>query len=404
MKILQINVVCGVSSTGRITTDLYKALEEKGHQCLIAYGRGQAPKGINTYKIGNNIDNFFHVARTRLFDKHGFGSKKSTLDLVKKIESYNPDIIHLHNLHGYFLNLEILFAYLSKINKPIVWTLHDCWAFTGHCSHFDYIKCDKWKKECYNCPQKLTYPKSIFFDNSKSNYVFKKQLFNSMKNLHIITVSKWLNNVTQQSFLGKYPNITISNGLDLDIFKVENDFKLKEKYGIEDKFVILGVSHYWNKKKGFDDFIQLSKKISSDSVIILVGVNKKQMKNLPNNVIGIEKTDSIETLIHFYSNSDLLLNLSYEETFGMVSLEAMSCGLPVVTYNTTANPELIGNKCGYIVEAANIDEIIKTIEEVKKIGKNHFSNHCIEHVKMNYKKSDTFEKIINLYEEILSNS
>jgi len=176
MKVLQINSFCGYGSTGKIATDIYKVLEEQGHECLIAYGRGIAPKEINSIKIGTNFDNYMHVAKTRLFDKHGFASTKATKEFIKKAKEYDPDVIHLHNIHGYYINIELLFNYLKEANKPVIWTLHDCWAFTGHCSHFDYIGCDKWKRECSICKQKNEYPTSIFMDNSKLNYEKKKKI------------------------------------------------------------------------------------------------------------------------------------------------------------------------------------------------------------------------------------
>ena len=189
MKVLQINSVCGVGSTGRIATDLYKVLEEQGHECVIAYGRGTAPEGIKTIKIGTDFDNYMHVAKTRIFDKHGFGSTKATKEFIEKVKAYDPDVIHLHNIHGYYINIEILFNYLKEANKKVIWTLHDCWAFTGHCSHFDYIGCDKWKDECEKCPQKKEYPSSILKDNSNWNYEKKKQIFTSVNNMTIVTPS-----------------------------------------------------------------------------------------------------------------------------------------------------------------------------------------------------------------------
>ena len=190
MKVLQINSVCGVGSTGRIATDLYKVLEEQGHKCKIAYGRGTAPEGIDSIKIGSNLDNYYHVFKTRVFDKHGFGSVNATKKFIEEVKDYDPDIIHLHNIHGYYINIEILFNYLKEANKPVIWTLHDCWAFTGHCSYFDYVGCNKWKSGCYNCEQKGEYPSSKVLDNSKLNYEKKKELFTSVKNMTIVTPSK----------------------------------------------------------------------------------------------------------------------------------------------------------------------------------------------------------------------
>ncbi|WP_346962031.1 glycosyltransferase, partial [Clostridium sp.] len=272
MKVLQINSVCGVGSTGRIATDLYKALEEQGHECLIAYGRGTAPKGIKSIKIGKDLDNYLHVAKTRIFDKHGFESTKATKKFIRKVEEYDPDIIHLHNIHGYYINIELLFNYLKRSNKAIVWTLHDCWAFTGHCAYFDYAGCGKWKDGCSNCEQKKEYPSSILFDNSKFNYENKRRLFTSVNNMIITTPSKWLARIVEESFLGKYPVNVINNGIDLSVFR-KSKSNVRKKYLLEDKKVILGVATVWDKRKGFNDFIKLSKVIDEDYRIVLIGLD-----------------------------------------------------------------------------------------------------------------------------------
>lgn len=366
MKVLQINSVCGFGSTGRIATDLYKVLEEQGHECVIAYGRGEAPKGIKTIKIGSKIDNYIHVVKTRIFDKHGFSSTKATKKFIEKVKEYNPDIIHLHNIHGYYINIEILFNYLKEAKKPVIWTLHDCWAFTGHCCYFDYIGCDKWKKGCNGCVQKREYPSSSLIDNSEFNYLKKKELFTSIKDMKIITPSKWLANLVKQSFLGKYEVEVINNGIDLDIFKpTKGDFR--KEYNLEGKFIILGVANIWDKRKGFDIFLELSKKLSKDKVIVLVGLNKKQLKNLPKNIIGITRTNNVKQLAEIYTEADVFLNPTLEDNFPTVNLEALACGTTVVTYNTGGCRETIDNDCGMIIRDNSINSILEIIN-IKNIG------------------------------------
>ena len=218
MKVLQINSVCGIGSTGRIATDLHSILKEQGHESYIAYARDEAKNCDNAIKIGNKTDNYVHVAQTRLFDKHGLGSYYATKKFIKQIEELNPDIIHLHNMHGYYINIQLLFEYLKKANKPVVWTLHDCWAFTGHCSHFDYIGCKQWKSKCVQCEQKKEYPKNIAISRVKKNYEMKNLLFNGIKNMTIVTPSQWLADLVQQSFLKDYPIKVINNGIDLNVF------------------------------------------------------------------------------------------------------------------------------------------------------------------------------------------
>lgn len=402
MKVLQINSVCGVGSTGRIATDLYKVLEEQGHECVIAYGRGTAPEGIKTIKIGTDFDNYMHVAKTRLFDKHGFGSTKATKKFIEKVKEYDPDIIHLHNIHGYYVNVEVLFDYLKKSGKKVVWTFHDCWAFTGHCCYFEYNMCNKWKSNCRNCIQLKEYPKSILFDNSKDNYLIKKKLFEYNKYLTIVSVSEWLKNTTMKSFMGKNEILKISNGININVFKQNKKDKYYEKYGIINKKIILGVANVWDSRKGLNDFIKLSKIICEDYSIVLVGLSNKQIKNLPKNIIGINRTNNIEELVDLYSNADVFVNFSIEETFGMVNIEAMACGTPVIVYDCTANPETVNKDFSYVVDKNDIAGVVECIYDINKKGKEFYSNRCIEWVQKNYRDKDIFNLYIELYYKILN--
>lgn len=400
MRVLQINSVCGAGSTGRIATDLYKVLEEQGHECLIAYGRGTAPEGINAYKIGTNLDNYLHVARTRLLDQHGYGSKKPTIELVKKIKEYNPDIIHLHNLHGYYLNLEVLFNYLAESNKPVVWTLHDCWTFTGHCAYFDYIGCDKWKIECRNCPQKKTYPNSYVLDNSYQNFNQKKELFTKVNNLTIITPSQWLANLVKQSFLNKYPVQVINNGIDLSIFKpTPSDFR--KKYHLEKKKIILGVANVWDQRKGFDTFLELSSKLDENYQIVLVGVTEKQKNNIPSNIIGITRTNNIKELAEVYSTADVFVNPTLEDNFPTTNLEALACGTPIITFNSGGSGEAVDcqNGGGKIIEKGEIQVLYEEIVNMNNTEKCVYKN--VQRAKDLYMKEDKYMQYITIYNQKL---
>lgn len=341
MRILQINSVCGTGSTGRIATDIYDILKENGHECCIAYGRGDAPAGYNTIKIGNKYDIYYHALMNRITDKHGFYSGAATKKFIKQVEEYNPDVIHIHNIHGYYINIEILFSYLKQSNKPVILTLHDCWSFTGHCAYFTYVGCDKWKYGCYECPQLETYPRSIFFDGSKGNYQKKKQLFTGFHNLTIVTPSKWLAGLVKESYLGEYPVKVINNGIDTDIFKpTESDFR--SRYGLENKYIILGVANIWDKRKGLDDFIELSKQLDDKSqAIVLVGLSEKQLKTLPKNIIGIKRTNSIKELAEIYTAANIFFNPTYEDNYPTVNLEAQACGTFVVTYDVGGSLECL---------------------------------------------------------------
>nr|WP_106783605.1 glycosyltransferase family 4 protein [Lysinibacillus timonensis] len=395
MKVLQINSVCGVGSTGRIATSINVLLQTNGHEGYIAYGRGTVEETDNIFKIGNNLDNYFHVAKTRMLDLHGYGSKSSTERFIQKIEEINPDIIHLHNIHGYYINIKTLFNYLKKVNKPVIWTLHDCWAFTGHCVHFEYVNCDKWKTGCYSCPQKKEYPKSMLADNSELNYKKKKELFTSLENMTIVTPSDWLANLVQQSFLKKYPVKTINNGIDIKVFKPTQS-SFREKYEIGNRFIILGVAR-WDKRKGLDYFVRLSKELNDEYQIVIVGLTDKQLKRLPENIIGITQTNDVQELVEIYSAANVFVNTTLEDNFPTTNIEAMACGTPVITFETGGSVESIDVNTGIIVEQGNFEELVDTIMTIKNSNR-EFRDACIARVKEYYISEKKYKEYINLYE------
>lgn len=362
MKVFQVNSVCGTGSTGRIVCDIKQMLKNSGNDCRIAYGRGffDDPDCV---KIENDLVFKAHVFFSRITDRQGFYSTAATRRLVRDIEQFNPDIIHLHNIHGYYLDIRVLFEFLKQYNKPVVWTLHDCWAFTGHCAYFSFVGCEKWKTECGQCPQKSAYPASVLIDNSKKSFNLKKDLFTDIENLQIVTPSNWLNGVVKESFLKKFPVTTIYNGIDLNVFKpLKSDFKSKN--GLSGKKVVLGVANVWEKRKGLDDFIKLSKVLPNDYKIVLVGLSEKQIAALPQNILGISRTENINQLVEIYSAADVYVNTSVEETMGLTTVEALACGTPAVVYNATAVPEMVNEKCGKVVNAGDIDGLIKAITTV----------------------------------------
>lgn len=357
-RILFINSVCN-GSTGTICKNLYKATEEAGHTCCIAYGRGDAPEGLNTIKIGNQLDIYLHILKARLFDASGFGSKKATKDLIKQIEEFKPDVIHLHNIHGYYVNIEILFNYLKhhpEIKK--IWTLHDCWSFTGHCAYYTYVKCEKWQTCCNgNCPNKKEYPQTIF-SNIKTNFNKKKEIFSDVENMILITPSKWLKNEVEKSYLKDYPIEVINNGVDTNVFK-PTPSNIKQQYGIEDKKVILGVASVWDKRKGLETFIELSKELDNQYQIVLIGLSKKQIEQLPTNVVGISRTENVQELVKWYSAADIYFNPTLEDNYPTTNLESIACGTPVITFNTGGSPEsayadedkIVTNDMKFIIDA-----------------------------------------------------
>lgn len=398
MKILQINSVYAFGSTGRITQDLKDVIEKYQGQCAVIYGRGDKVIEDNVFKIGNDLDVRFHVIYTRLTDKTGFASSYHTKKMIAKIQEYDPDLIHLHNIHGYYVNIELLFNFLKEYNKPVVWTLHDCWAFTGHCTHYDAINCQKWQIECNKCPQINEYPKS-FYDNSYNNFYLKKEIFTAIQNMYLVTPSQWLSNEVKKSFLKTYPCYLIANGIDLEKFSINKNLLQNVA---PNKLKILGVASVWGERKGFNDFIQLAKIINlNEYEIIMVGVNSKQKKELENNgIIAIERTNSVEELVSLYQQADVFFNPTYEDNFPTTNLEALACGTPVLTYKTGGSPESLTDNCGVVVEKGDLDSVIFHLKRWKTY--NFCKDDCIKQAKK-FDKFLKFNEYYQLYTEILSN-
>lgn len=401
MKILQINSIVNSGSTGRIAEEIGSQIIKEGHESYIAFGRGNRPSASKLIKIGSFKDVLLHGLYSLFFDKHGFGSIQSTRKLIKQIDEIKPDVIGLHNVHGYYINVELLFNYIKIKNIPIIWTFHDCWPFTGHCAYFDSISCEKWKTACTNCELKNKYPKSILIDNSSHNYFKKKNLFNQVNNVTIVTPSIWLKNIVKDSFL-KHSVVHIPNGVDLTVFKPVLDLnEIKDKYNIGSKKVVLGVASIWDKRKGLDDFIKLKFDSNSEVKIVLVGLSKLQIKNLPPNIIGIERTESISELAALYSLADVFVNPTYIDNFPTTNIESLACGTPVITYKTGGSPEAIDEFTGIIVEKGNLSSLENAINHVLILGKENYSKACRERAEKFYDKNDKYNDYFNLYETIL---
>lgn len=403
--IFQICVEGNTGSTGRIAEEVGILAIKNGWNSFISYGRFPRASESNLIRIGTDWDVYMHGLKTRLFDQHCLGSKAATKNLIKKIEEIKPDIIHLHHLHGYYINIEILFDFLAKASIPVVWTFHDCWSITGHCAYFDYIGCFKWKTKCYKCPQRREYPASFCIDRSTKNYYLKKALFTSVKKMVVVPVSDWLKNIVLDSFLQKIPVQTIHNGIDASIFKPQNNgSETKAKYGINTKFMLLGVASPWTRRKGLNDFIQLSKLLNDDEIIVLVGLNNSQIKQIPQNIIGLTKTENRQQLVDLYSAADLFINPTWEDNFPTTNLESLACGTPLVTYRTGGSVEAVSPDTGYIIEKGDIPELIKVIKIVKEKGKQSFSVACRKRAVEFFNKDDRFKEYLDLYETILSNA
>ncbi|MBO7187806.1 MAG: glycosyltransferase [Clostridia bacterium] len=354
------------------------------------------PKPVGHSYYGSYLENAVHYAFGSRLAKNGRFGFFSTLRLINKIKKEKIEILHLHNLHNYCINLPLLFSFIKKHDIKVVWTLHDCWSFTGHCAHFDYAGCDKWKTGCFDCQYFNEYPFSKK-DGSKKEYALKKDCFTGVKNLTIVTPSEWLLGLVKQSFLGSYPVKVINNGIDLSTFKpMESDFR--KIYGLEDKFVLLGVAFDWGLKKGLDVFKKLAEKLNGDYQIVLVGVTETVKSQLPENIIAINKTQNQEELAKIYSSSDLFVNPTREDTFPTVNIEALACGTPVLTFNTGGSPEILDEKCGAVVNRDDFDALIKEIERIKQ-AKPFSKEDCLNRAK-NFNKEDKFIEYVKLYGEI----
>lgn len=400
-KLLQIGASLNCGAPGKIAEQIGLLAISKGWDVYMAHGlRYSNPSQLKTIPLVTSWQEKLHAAYSLLFDGHGLASRKETKRLVKWIEENKPDIIHLHNIHGYFCNFKILFEYLDTINTPIVWTMHDCWPFTGRCFHFDGIGCNKWKTGCFDCKAEKGYTVSPLCDRSKQLYELKKRLFSSVENLTMIPVSEWQASFLRESFLKDCHIKVIHNGVDIKNFTPMNESRIRDKYNIQDKFVILGVAAPWNRRKGLDDFIKLSEILSKDQyVIILVGLKENQLKILPSCIIGITRTESQQELAEFYSMADVFCNMTYLDTFPTVNLESLACGTPVITYKTGGSPEAIDEHTGVVVEQGNIEQLVEAIHHLQKNPLS--SSDCRKRAEDNFNKDKCFEKYINLYESLL---
>lgn len=393
-RLLQINSTANWGSTGKIAEQIGELVMSHGWDSYIAYGRYANNSQSQLIRIGSKVSQAWHLLISRLFDRHGLASKCATKRLIKKIEQIKPDIIHLHNIHGYYINYEILFNYLQSIDTPVVWTLHDCWAFTGHCAHFVEQECYKWRIGCDNCPLRDSYPKS-FSDRANKNYKLKSTLFRSRRNIAIVPVSNWLANFVRQSFLKDKQITVINNGIDTNVFYPQQN---KER----GYYNILGVSSTWSNSKGLNDFYKLRTILDADKYhITLVGLTKQQIADLPEGIIGIERTNSIQELAHIYSDASVFVNPTYADTFPTTNLEALSCGTPIVTYKTGGCPETICSNSGIIVEQGDIKALKIAIEQVCSNGKAYYNRACRKRAEEHFDKDRCFLQYLELYNELL---
>ena len=395
-KLLQIDSCLNMLSTGRITESIGKLSIEKGWDCYIIHGARYARPGscMHSIQAVSKLGEYVHYAESLLLDNHGLASRRATKTVIEQIKQIQPDLIQLHCVHGYYMNYKLLFEYLNTTNIPVVWTFHDCWAFTGHCAHFVTAGCEKWRTGCFDCPLKGDYPKSLI-DRSRRNYELKKSLFAGNDNLHIVSVSDWLADLTRESFLKDKDIHVIHNGVDLNVFypkEVEKSNRVR----------ILGVSGVWNKDKGLYDFYKLRDLLDKVQFeIVLIGLTKEQLKDLPDGIIGIERTNSVSELAEYYSSADVFVNPTYADSFPTVNMEALACGTPVITYRTGGSPEIIDENTGVVVEQGYINGLITAINSMITKGKENYSVFCRKRAEDLFDNDKCYKKYLELYEQLV---
>lgn len=401
MKVLQINAVYGSGSTGRICMELNNALAKNGDEGNVIFARGKT-LDTNALAVSSALGVKVGGLMARLTGYNAGFSPVATSRIIRKIKQYKPDLVHLHNLHGNYVHVKKLLRFLGKEDIPTVITLHDCWFFTGKCTHYTSAKCDKWQTGCGNCPQLKKDIPSWFLDRTAKMWKDKKELFSAIPRLAVVGVSNWITNEGKKSFLGDAKIIKrIYNWIDLDVFYPRTD-NVFAKYGVlEDKFTVLCIGAGWKDGTSrFDDLLALSNRLPKDMQIVLVGGVETE-KQLPPNVKAIGYVHSVEELAKLYSQANVYVHLSREDTFGKVIAEAMACGTPAIVYHSTACPELIGENCGYVVETGDLDSVLEAILAVKKDGKAKYSNSCIEFVKENFEKEKLLSETLQLYQSLV---
>lgn len=400
-RLLQINTTLNSGSTGRIAEQIALMAQRQGWECVLAHGPRYVNKSqIKSIQIGSKIGNYIHAVMGMWLGMHGLGSTIATYSFLRKVKKFNPDVIHIHNIHGYYLNIKVLFNYLSKSSIPVVWTLHDCWSFTGHCTHFDLANCEKWKIECGTCPLQFHAYKSIIIDRSRENYLLKKKLYAKQKELHVITVSNWLKELASQSILKQFPIVTIHNGIDVNTFK-PTDSDVRKKIGVpEGKYMLLGVvASGMGNGKGLREFINLSK--IEEYQVVLVGLSEKAKSLFPSNVICLGRTNSQKELAMYYSAADVFVNPTYNESFSLTNVEAQACGTPVVTYKAGGTPETVSMNTGFTIERGDFNSMLQAIKKVLSEDKLKYSNACRQWAISGFNKDERFSDYLKLYERLL---
>jgi Glycosyltransferase len=401
MKILQINISYKFGSTGKIMSDLNDVICKSGNNSYMLCGySNEAAPNLYIMRKGSILKaSRKDILISRLSGTMGYHYKKSTLKAIEWIDTIKPDVIHLHNIHGDWINVKILFEYIRKKQIPVVWTLHDCWSFTGRCSHFELFRCEKWKTGCFKCKNRKVYPITYFFDKSKSMWKDKKKWFTSVKKMTIVTPSKWLANYVRQSFLKDYPIKVINNGINTQVYRPQTTCN-RYYQGFEGKHIILGVANSWTARKGYYDFIKLDGMIDHNMYqIVLVGLNSRQLKLIPNSIKGIARTENEQELIELYSGATVFVNPTYQDNYPTTNLEAQACGTPCITYRTGGSPESISDGIGCICEQGNTKQLLESI--IKTCRQSYDSVELQNYAKEHFDKCRKYEKYIECYHSLV---
>ena len=408
-SLVEINTVVN-NSTGRIMHDIQREADISGMETLSIVGRRHVYADVPCVKFGNAVSFWIHVIWTTLTDRHGLEPVLSVIytgKMVRRIREANPDIIHLHNIHGYYLHYPTLMKYLAYEYKgKIIWTFHDLWPITGHCPHYIAVNCKKWMTGCNHCPNKKRYPVSLGVDGSRKNYEIKKEQFTSLSNLTITVPSEWMASQVRQSFMGKYPVEVINNGIDTAVFdhnrlavdSYTESSRCVGKTAWSDKKILLSVASIWDERKGLKDLVALSDKLSDDYVMVIVGLSKQQINRLPKGVFGITRTENIDELVSLYSRAHIFINPSLEESFSLVTVEALSCGCPCIVLDTSAVAELVNDDNGVVLHSHKPEDYLDAIKSIENRG---YSRESVRATALKYDNKYMLEGYMRLYGEVL---
>ena len=400
-KLLQINPVVRINtSTGRIMREIGELAIASGWESYVAYSGARDGRPQHTshlVPVGDKLDLAVHAVATRLFDAHGLASRRATRQLIRRIREIDPDIIHIHNIHGYFLNYPLLCKYLKESGKPVIWTVHDCWLYTGHCYYYSAAHCDKWRTGCGHCPQKRAFPASLLFDRSARNWRDKQRAFGSLENLTIVPVSEWIRPEMASSFLADKHFRVFHNGIDLETFRPEAAEGAPRREGT----VILGVASLWHEEKGFEDLVKMAGMLRSDEHLVMIGrMSDEQRQRLPEGVEIIERTENIGKLAALYATATAFVNPTWQDNYPTVNLEAIACGTPVVTYRTGGSVESVTEGTGFVVEQGDVAGMLARVRELAAGDRAATAARCREYALAHFRKEDCYKNYIRLYENL----